>query len=228
MITELKFQNHLAFVCDISHYDELMDISRTQPNIHGVAKTEGWYHNFSIKLKTLLLNSNDQLFVSALRNTSTGQLISYMITSIPYDQSCFMFFKFGETRKTNTFFSDNRGIYGLWKLSMSNGLEHNVFDSFMAITLPSYRPLINLIKNCSYIDNDGIMYTWQINSVVAPDQQAKNTIQKMLVPDNSNMLERTLPLVICHASLKPEFRVRQFANIFGSKTELVEKESIQG
>ena len=228
MITNITIQNHLAFVCDISHYDELMDISRSQPNIHGVAKTKIWYTVFGSKLKSVLNGTNDELFVSGLRNTSTGQLVSYMITSIPYNESCFMFFKFGETRKNDTIFSDNTGIYGLWKLSLLNGAEKGIFDAFFAITASAYRPLMRQIKQCSYIDNDGLMYNWQLNSIMMPNENSKNVIQSILMPNNPDALTRAVPVAVCHASLKPEYRIKHFSNFFENKTDLIEKESIQG
>ena len=227
MITELNFQNHHAFVCDISHYDELLEIGKSQPNVHGVAKTPTWYAGFNAKLKSLLKATNDQLFVSAVRNTTTGQLISYMITSIPYNESCFTFFKFGETRKIDTIFSDNNGTYKLWKLSLMNSVEKGSFDAFFTIHYSAYRPLMREIKKCSYLDNNGSMYNWQLNSIVMPEEYSKTSIQEILIPSNPNMLERKYPIAICHASLKPEHRVRQFSNFFKDKTEIVSNESIQ-
>ena len=227
MIDEIYFQNYHAFVCDSSHYDELVEIGRSQPNVHGSPKTMAWYDIYNLKLKQIIKDTNDQLFVSAVRNTTTNQILTYMITSIPYKESCFMFFRFGETRRTDSIFSHDTGAYGIWKLGLLNGHAKGVFDAFFAVRANAYRPIMRHLKKCNFLDEGGLTYNWQLNDIVMPDQESKNTIQKILLFDNPNMIKREYPIAICHASLKPELRIKYFSNYFEEKTDTVIKESIQ-
>jgi len=225
MITELSYQHYHTFVCGIEHYDELIDISNTRTHIHGSSKTTIWRDVYSNKLQQILKNTNDKLFVSAVRNLKTDQLISYMITSIPYDTSCFLFFNFGETRKTNDYFTPDASGYGVWKLGLLNGIEKGSFDAFFAVRASHYRPIIRYIKNNSFLDEGSLRYNWQLNNIIMPEDYARNTIEKILIIDNPNVLKRNHPIAICHASLKPEERVKHFSNFFEDKVIRLTAES---
>lgn len=225
MIEELTYQHYHAFVCSLEHYDELMELSKTQSHIHGSKKTMIWQDVYSAKLKQVLKNTNDKVFVSAVRNLKNNQLISYMITSIPYDQSCFLFFNFGEVRKTNEYFSQDTGGYGVWKLGLLNGIEKGSFDAFFAVKASAYRPIIRHIRNSSFLDEGVSRYNWQLNNIIMPDDYAKNTIEKILIIDNPNVLKREHPIAICHASMKPEERIKHFSSFFEDKVDKVKEES---
>jgi|AntAceMinimDraft_11_1070367.scaffolds.fasta_scaffold00501_21 hypothetical protein len=227
MIKDFYYQNYHAFICDMSHYDELIEIGKSRPDVHGSLKTVAWYDIFNLKLKHIIQSTSDKLFVVAVKNTSTNQIMSYMITAIPYEESCFMFFIFGETRRTDSIFTLDTSLYGVWKLSLLNGYAKGIFDAFFSIRANGYRTLVRNLKKCDFLDSNGITYNWQLNDILMPDQSSKNAIQKLLVFDNPNMIKREHPIAICHASLKPEFRIKYFSNYFEEKIELVANDSIQ-
>lgn len=227
MIEELTYQDYRAFICGPENYNEIIDISSSRPDVHGSPKTKAWRDLFGAQVRRILKEKNDKLFISAVRNLTTGQMMSYMITSIPYEQTCFMFFIYGETRKTNEVFTAHVGGYGVWKLGLLNGLEHNIFDAFFSVRASAYRPIIKHIRNSSFLDEGVSRYNWQLNNIVLPGQYARNAIEKPLLFDNPDMLERIHPIAICHASLKPEERIQHFSSFFDEKTDVVKNESVQ-
>lgn len=228
MIEETTYQHYRAFICGAENYDEIIAISDSQPNVHGSVKTVMYKDIFRTKIKQILNKTNDKLFISAVRNMQTKELLSYMITSIPYDQSCFMFFYFGEMKKSNDYFSQNNGAYGVWKLGLMNGEEKGSFDAFFTVQANAYRPIIRFLKASNYLTDGVVRYNWQLNNIVMPDEFAKNTIEKILILDSPNVLERIHPIAVCHASLKPEERIKKFADYFGDRTEKISNESVQG
>lgn len=227
MIKEFNYQHYHTFICNTNNLKEIIEISNTQSIVQGSEKTNFWKDLYKEKIKEILEKTNDKLFISGVRNLKTNQLIAYMITSIPYDQSCFMFFKFGEIRKSNDLFSLDAGGYGVWKLGLANGEEKGSYDAFFAIRANAYRPIMRVVKKYSFLDEGVVRYNWQLNNIVMPNQSPKNPIEKALILDNEYTLKRIHPIAIGHASLKPEERVKHFSNFFEDKSSIVKKESVQ-
>jgi hypothetical protein len=203
-----EYQNYKAYVCGIDDLKDIMEIYNSWKSVNGALKTEKFNQKIKETFPKILSHENEEKMIIGVRNKINNRLLGYTLITLP-KESCFMFLNFGEAyRSPNKIFGEDRAPYGLFKLSTIIAESQGKFDFFWSTRIRNFFPEINLIKKQSVFEKEPPRYTYSINSVVPKGQLATNTIQKILVRDES--IDRNYDAVIIHGSLKPEYRLSYF------------------
>lgn len=214
--------DYKTYICNIDDFADIIKISDSQPKIHGEEKSDMYRNVFKSYVNSILNLEKENIKILGSRNIKTGELVSYLIILTPPD-SCFGFWLFNERIKRNTLLSEDPSSWGLFRLASMIFESEKRFDYFYVVESSKFLAVISAVKKFCILDNGNpLRYHLSINSVVMPEETPSTVIQRALLKIDA-LVPRKVPVTIIHASLKAEYRLDYFKDIFNNSEKIIKK-----